>query len=267
MNAAAREISAVVLTHNEASHVVPCLRTLQWAGERIVVDDGSGDETVALAAGAGARVVHRPWDHWAGQRNFAITQATRPWIFFVDADERVPLELAQEIQREVGGAAEQGGVAGFWVPRQNLILGHWVRHAGWHPDYQLRLFRRDRGHYDPTRPVHELVVLDGSARRLRHHLVHHNYTTWRQFWTKQVRYARIEASALHAAHVRARPHNLVLQPLREFRRRYVTLQGYRDGGTGLALSAALAAANFVTYAHLWRLGHTTGRTGEPAQHG
>ncbi|MBI3974100.1 MAG: glycosyltransferase family 2 protein [Chloroflexi bacterium] len=254
-------ITAIVLTQNEAAHVVPCLRTLQWAGERLVVDSGSTDGTRELAAAMGARVLARPWDHWAGQRNFALERATLPWVFFVDADERVPIELAEEAQASVVAAQmEDDGNAspcGFWVPRQNIILGHWMRSAGWHPDYQLRLFRRDRGRYDPDRPVHELVQLDGPSERLRHHLVHHNYVGWRQFWTKQRRYARAEAEALHARGVRAKARNLVLQPLREFRRRYWTLGGYRAGPLGLALSAALAAANLVMYVELYRLGRTS----------
>jgi glycosyltransferase involved in cell wall biosynthesis len=250
----ADQITAAVLTRDEAANVEPCLKTLRWAGEVLVVDSGSSDGTPALAAGAGARVLHRAWDNWAAQRNFAVAQASRPWILFVDADERVPVELAGEIRCRVAAAGVRGGPVGFWVPRQNIILGRWVRHAGWHPDYQLRLFRRDRGRYDPARPVHELVLLDGPDERLRHHLVHHNYATWGQFWQKQVRYARAEARALYAREARARPHNLVLQPLREFRRRYWTLAGYREGPLGLALCAVLAAATFVTYVELWRLG-------------
>ena len=245
-------ISAIVLTRDEAPHIVPCLRTLQWAGETRVVDSGSADATVPLAAGMGARVVSHPWEGWAAQRNFGAAQARFPWVFFVDADERVPLELAEEAQARVLAAERDGTPVGFWVPRQNLILGRWVRHAGWHPDYQLRLFRRDRGRYDPARPVHELVLLDGEAARLRHHLTHHNYVGWRQFWAKQRRYAAAEAQALHAQAVRAKPQNFILQPLREFRRRFWTLRGYREGLLGAWLSAALAAANFLMYVELWR---------------
>src|SRR5581483_8278263 len=249
-------ISAVVLTRDEARHVMPCLEALSWAAERVVVDCGSTDGTPRLAQQAGARVVTRSWDNYAAQRNFALAQAACPWVFFVDADERVPPELAREAAARVAAAERalragaSGAPVGFWVPRQNLILGRWVRCAGWDPDYQLRLFRRDRGRYDPARPVHELVLLDGPSERLVHRLVHHNYTTWRQFWTKQRRYARLEAAALYARGVRPKPQNFVLQPLREFRRRFFTLRGYRAGLLGLALSLALAAANFVTYVDL-----------------
>ena len=246
-------ITAIVLTRDEAAHIVPCLRTLQWAAETlVVVDSRSRDDTAALAAGMGARVVYHPWEGWAVQRNFGAAQAAFPWVFFVDADERVPLELAEEAQARVLAAERDGAPAGFWVPRQNLILGRWVKHAGWHPHYQLRLFRRNRGSYALALPVHDLVLLDGQAARLQHRLTHHNYVTWRQFWSKQRRYAAAEAQALHARAVRVKPQNFILQPLREFRRRYWTLRGYREGLLGARLSAALAAANFLMYADLWR---------------
>ena len=249
----APRITAVVLMQDEAPHVAPCLRTLRWADEVLVVDGGSRDETVRLARDAGAQVAQRPWDHWTGQRNYALSLVRTPWVLFVDADERVPPELAAEIRVAVGRGAGAGAPVGFWIPRQNLILGRWVRHAGWYPDLQLRLFRVDRGRYDETRQVHELVQLDGAAESLSAHLLHHNYVTWPEFWRKQLRYARSEAAQLHARGVRAKPRNFVLQPLRELRRRYLTLQGYRAGALGLQLSLVLAVADFVTYAELRRL--------------
>jgi hypothetical protein len=262
-------IAAVVLAQDEAAHIIPCLRTLQWAGERLVIDSGSTDGTPALAGSLGARVLHHDWAGWAAQRDFALQQVSLPWVFFVDADERVPLALAEEVVARVAQAdsAAGAGPAGFWVPRQNVILGRWMRHAGWSPDYQLRLFRRDRGHYDPARPVHELVILDGPAGYLDSRLIHHNYASWRQFWVKQCRYARIEAAAMASRGDRAKPRNFVLQPLREFRRRYWTLQGYREGLLGLGVSAALAAANLVQYAELWRLNGRHERERERGRHG
>jgi (heptosyl)LPS beta-1,4-glucosyltransferase len=252
-------ISAIVLTLNEAHHIVPCLRTLQWADEQIVVDSGSTDGTRELAAPFRVRILERAWDGWAAQRNFAAGQALHPWVFFVDADERVPVELAEEIRRTLDASSgNTDAPVGYWVPRQNLILGHWMQHAGWSPDHQLRLFRTDRGRYDLARPVHELVSLDGPAGFLHHRLVHHNYVSWRQFWSKQLRYARMEAQQLHAQGIRARPRNLVLQPLREFKRRYVTLEGHRAGLLGLQLSLVLAAANLAMYRELWHQNRASG---------
>ena len=247
-------ITAVVLARDEARNIVPCLRTLLWCDSQlVVVDMRTSDETADLARELGARVLVREWETFTTQRNFALGRVQTPWVLFVDADERVTLGLANEARGAVNAATAAGQPSGFWVPRQNLILGHWVRGAGWDPDYQLRLFRVDSGTYDLARDVHELVRLKGGEAYLRARLVHHNYDSWRQFWWKQVRYVRSEASQLHAAGTRAKPHSVLVQPLRELRRRYVTLSGYRSGLIGLQLSAILAIADGIKYAALLSL--------------
>ncbi|MFN2169671.1 MAG: hypothetical protein ACK2U9_25850, partial [Anaerolineae bacterium] len=109
--------------------------------------------------------------------------------------------------------------------------------------------------YDPGRPVHEVVVLDGQEGRLSNHLIHYNYDSWAQFHDKQQRYAAYEAGILAERGIRPRPHNFVMQPWREFRRRFFTLQGYRDGFHGLKLSLLLAYYyGFRPYWVLWRGG-------------
>jgi hypothetical protein len=157
------------------------------------------------------------------------------WIFFVDADERVSPELAAEVRQVIAERAE----AGWWVPRYNYIAGRRVRHGGFYPDYQLRLMRRGRARYDPQRPVHEVVVLDGPAGHLQNEMIHYNYDDWAQFHAKQRRYARIESEILRQRGVKPWPHKFIRQPLREFWRRYVRLQGYRDGWLGLKLATLL----------------------------
>ena len=253
-------IIACILTRNESRHIEACLNSVSWTHAQMVVDCGSTDATVDLARARGAIVLHRDWDGWAGQRTFAINEAFRRgyrWIFFVDADERVPPELSTEATRvvEASDAAHATGdttaPVGFWVPRRNIIAGKWVRHAGWDPDYQLRLFRTDRGRYDPARPVHELVLLDGPDAHLEARLVHYNYDDWQHFWIKQQRYARIEAAARVSRGHRVRPHNFILQPWREFWRRYVTLEGWRSGTHGIILAILLAIAEFQTLRLAW----------------
>ena len=253
-------IIACILTRNESRHIEACLNSVSWTHAQMVVDGGSTDATVDLARARGAIVLHRDWDGWAGQRTFAINEAFRRgyrWIFFVDADERVPPELSTEATRvvEASDAAHAAGdttaPVGFWVPRRNIIAGKWVRHAGWDPDYQLRLFRTDRGRYDPARPVHELVLLDGPDAHLEARLVHYNYDDWQHFWIKQQRYARIEAAARVSRGHRVRPHNFILQPWREFWRRYVTLEGWRSGTHGIMLAILLAIAEFQTLRLAW----------------
>ena len=112
--------------------------------------------------------------------------------------------------------------------------------GGFTPDYQLRLLRRLAARYDLRREVHEVVILEGEEARLDEPLLHYNYADWQQFHRKQQIYARYEAKILAEQGVQPRPHNLVLQPAREFRRRLFTLQGWRDGIHGLRIALLLA---------------------------
>jgi hypothetical protein len=230
---------AIILTKNEERHIADCIASVAWADQVLVSDSFSEDATVALAQAAGAVVSQRAFQGWAVQRNSALDEAATlgaDWALFVDADERATPELA----REVRGVIEQRPEAGWWVPRYNYIVGRRVRHGGFYPDYQLRLLKVGHARYDLNRPVHEVVRVDGQEGRLSQHLLHYNYDSWAQFHGKQRRYAAFEARILQERGVRPRPHNFVLQPLREFRRRYLTLQGYRDGLHGLKLCLLLA---------------------------
>jgi (heptosyl)LPS beta-1,4-glucosyltransferase len=246
-----RTLTAAVLARDEAATIERCLTALAWADERLVVIDGATtDDTAIRAEACGARVVTRPFSSFADQRNAALSLASGAWVLFVDADEVVSPELAAEVRRAVDAA---GATVGFWIPRHNVICGRWVRHAGWYPDEQLRLLRRGKARYDERRLVHELVQLDGPDGHLREPFIHYNYANLAQFRRKQARYAELEALALHRRGVRPRPRNFVLQPLREFRRRYVTLDGYKDGLLGFQLAALLAWTTFSTYWKLERL--------------
>jgi glycosyltransferase involved in cell wall biosynthesis len=240
---------AVILTKNEAHHVQDCIASLRgWPDAVIVWDSGSTDGTQDQARVAGAFVVHRPFDDYARQRQAVLDSVDAEWILFIDADERATPDLAVEIKHAIRKRSERPQFAGFWIPRRNFIVGHEMRHGGYSPDYQLRLLRRDRARYDLTREVHEIVELDGEAGHLRQPLIHYNYVAWGQFHEKQRRYARYEARILAGRGIHPRPHNFVLQPLREFRRRFFILGGWRDGWPGLRLALLLAwYYGFVPY--------------------
>lgn len=229
------QLAAVVLTKNEARHIGECLSTLGFADEVVLSDSFSDDGTVEIARAAGATIFQRPFDNFAGQRNAALDAIEAEWIFFVDADERITPELAAEVRRVIGERPE----VGWWVPRHNFIAGHPVRYGGFYPDYQLRLLRRGRARYDPDRPVHEVVLLDGPAGYLQNPMIHYNYASWAQFHAKQRRYARMEGHILRERGIKPWPHKFVRQPLREFWRRYVMLEGYKDGWVGLKLAVLL----------------------------
>lgn len=244
-------LTAIIIAKNEAGHITDCVASLRWADQVVVCDNFSEDNTMALAQQAGARVIPRyPHQDFAQAHNLALEIATQAdWVFFVDADERATPELAVEIQTIV--KADLAPV-GYWVPRHNYIFGKLTLHAGYYPDYQMRLLRRGRARFE--RPVHEVVVLDGPEGYLQNVLIHYNYETLAQFHAKQRRYIQFDAQELAQQGIRFKPHNLILQPLRHFWWRYVTLEGYRDGLHGLRLCVLLAYYyGFQTYRQLGRL--------------
>lgn len=244
-------VSVVVIARDEAELIEGCLGSVAWADEQLVVlDAATTDATGALAAAAGARVVERAWQGFPHQRNAALALARSDWVLFVDGDERVPPSLAREIRERLDSASD---TAGFWIPRRNVIAGEWVRHAGWWPDRQLRLLHRTSARYDEGAVVHEVATLDGPTDTLVEPLLHLNYDTLAEFRAKQTHFALLEARTLWERGQRARPHNLLLQPIREFRRRTVELGGIRQGPLGVRLGLEMARATFLTYRTLLAL--------------
>jgi glycosyltransferase involved in cell wall biosynthesis len=242
------ELSAVILTRNESRHIVECLESLRWADRLIVFDSLSDDDTVALSKAAGAEVFQRPFDNYAAQRNAALAAIATDWVFFVDADERGAPELAAEIRRVIAERPENG----WFVPRHNVIFGRLTLGAGWYPDYQFRLLRHGCARY--VRPVHELGEVDGAIGHLENPLIHYNYRDPAHFHAKQRFYVEHDAAILKESGVRPKPRNYVLQPLRHFWWRLVTLKGYRDGLHGLRLSLYMAYYEWRKYrrlADLW----------------
>jgi (heptosyl)LPS beta-1,4-glucosyltransferase len=242
-------LAAIVLTRNEERHIAACLESLAWADKLVVFDDFSTDRTIELAGAQGAHVLQHPLENFAAQRNAALGAVEADWVLFVDADERATPALAEEVRRVIGYEGDRA-CAGWWVPRHNIMLGHRMRGGGWYPDHQLRLLRRGFAQYDPQRPVHEIVLLEGKAGYLENPLIHYNYDTLAQFRQKMGRYTAFEAGILRDKGVRARPWTYVSMPLREFWRRFITLGGYRDHLYGLLFCGLMSWYTLQTYLKL-----------------
>ncbi|GIK41690.1 MAG: glycosyl transferase [Chloroflexota bacterium] len=246
------KIIAAILTKNEARHIGDCIKSVQWADAVILEDSFSDDGTVEIAKDLGVQVFQNEFVNFAVARDTALKNARGlqgDWILFVDADERVTPELAEEIRRVI----KHCQAVGWWAPRYNIMWGHTMRGGGWYPDYQLRLMRIDAARYDPERQVHETVLLDGPADYLEEHLIHYNYDSLAQFKFKQDRYIDFEARILKEKGIRAKPWTYFTMPLREFHRRYISLGGYKDGWVGLQVCSLMSWYMFITYLRLRKL--------------
>ena len=248
-------ISVAIIAKDEARHIGAALASVvPWASEVVVlVDARSSDATAAIAQAAGATVYHEAWRGFPGQRNLALVQCRAPWVFFLDADERVEADLLAELTAQID--AIPADVAGLWVPRHNLFFGRVLQGGGWYPDYQLRLVRRAGAYYDEKIEVHEVATVVGTMQQLHGHIMHLNIETFAELWQKQASYARREAATMAQSGRRVRWRNFVGAPLREFNYRYLQHGGWRDGWVGLVLASVMAWFVLMSFVALWRLNH------------
>ena len=205
------------------------LDSVAFADETVVVDCGSRDDTVDIAAARGARVVHQEWLGYGPQKRFAVDQAAHDSVHCIDADERVSAELRTAIEREL----VMPRCAAYGFPRANRFLGRQLRHGEGYPDLSLRLFDRRRAQWSDDL-VHETVAVEsGDIGRLTGDLHHESAETLASYLDKQNRYTSLQAAALFAAGQRASLLKLVLSPLVRFIRFYLLRLGFLDGRAGL----------------------------------
>jgi glycosyltransferase involved in cell wall biosynthesis len=235
-----------VITKNEEANIGPCLDALAFCDERIVVDAGSTDGTVALAREMGAHVETHDWQGFGAQKNFALSLAQGDWVLSVDADERVSPALAREIERAVA----EGRADGFEIPRLSSFVGREMRHSGWFPDYVLRLFRRGKARFSDDL-VHERVVCDGTVGRLTAHLAHHSVTRLEQAISRVDRYSTAGAEMLIASGRRVSFAQGVTHGMWSFFRAYVLRLGFLDGRAGFLLAVANAEGTYYRYMKAW----------------
>lgn len=250
-------ISVAILARDEERHIEEAIRSAIPVAREIVVllDSRTTDRTADVAQAAGANVYNEPFRSHAAQRNQALALCRESWVLFLDADERLTEELVREIQLLDLGHSPY---AGYTIPRYNLYWGRRLHGGGWYPDRQLRLLRRAAAHYDERRLIHEYAEIDDVAGQLEGHILHINIESLVELRHKQYMYAIKEAQTLWGAGIRAKPRNLVLQPLREIKRRFWTWKGYRDGLLGLFLALAMGYYEAVKYVHLRALNRAIG---------
>lgn len=189
-------ISVLILTRNEEIALPTCLASVRWSGDVHVFDSLSTDRTVAIAIDAGARVTQRAFDGFASQRNAALStcQFRNPWVLILDADERVPAALADEMASFVRGAGS--GVVAARIRRRDIFMGTWLKHAQISP-YYLRLVRPHRVRYE--REVNEVLTPDGTVVELRAAFDHYPFIQGISHWlARHNQYSTMEAGMVLA---------------------------------------------------------------------
>ena len=253
-------ISVTLITLNEEAHIVEALRSVSWADERLVVDSGSSDRTVALAQAEGARTIVQPWLGYGAQKNFAQDLASHDWVLSLDADERVSPELAREIRRRV---STPSACRGFSLPRRSTYLGRQITHGGWYPDRAVRLAHRPYARWSLS-AVHEVLEVIGPVSALEHPLDHFPFDSIRAQIETNLNFARLGALEYQRRGGRFNLVLLLCKPIGKFLETYFWKLGCLDGLVGLIIAVNAAHSMFLKFAFLYEDALRTQRDVPPA---
>lgn len=240
-------ISVNIICFNEERNIRRCLESASWADEIIVVDSLSRDRTVEIAKEYTKGVFQRAWTGYMDQKNYALSKAQGDWIINLDADEEISGALHEEILVEI---ARPGAYDGYRIPRRSFYQYRWIKHSGFYPDRQLRLFKREKGLWVGGR-VHERVEIRGKVGDLKNDLLHYPYknTIAGQIQTVN-HFSTLLAEDMHESGKRYHLALLLTRPIFKFIEVYFLKLGLLDGLAGFIIAVTSAYAMFVRYVKL-----------------
>jgi glycosyltransferase involved in cell wall biosynthesis len=249
---AALPISATVICKNEEACIGECLASLEGLAEIVVVDSGSTDGTLAivedfLQRGLPIRLIHQDWLGYAAQKQFALDQATEPWVLSIDADEWLDEPLRAELPRLVDA---DPSVAGWMLRRTLTLYGQTRPVSSWtRPEHILRLVRRGRARFDQNVIVHEGLVADGATRIAPKGLLRHERgLPLDQQMTKEIAYAKLKAEQRLERGLKPSVLKLFLNPTIYFLRIFFWNRFFLSGWSGFVHARTGAIYSFMTEA-------------------
>ncbi len=240
-------LSIVIITKNEEDRIAECLESVKWAKEIIVLDDDSTDRTQEIARHYTDRIITRTMDIEGKHRNFGYDQATQEWIFSLDADERVTPELKSAIETLI---ATNPPLNGYTVPRKNYLGKIWLKHGGFYPSRQLRLFRKGHFKYEEAE-VHPRAFLDTETGILTGDVIHYSYRDLDDFTAKMGRQTTLEANKWVRDNRQMSTSKALWRTVDRFYRSYVGKKGYKDGLLGFIMAILGGMYQFLSYSKYW----------------
>ncbi|HFC00864.1 MAG TPA: glycosyltransferase family 2 protein [Phaeodactylibacter sp.] len=244
------QLSVIITTFNEAEHIADVLESVKWADEIIIVDSFSTDETVKLAENFRSRtgfssfkILQRKYTSPADQKNWAIALTSHDWILILDADERVPLPLKNEITTLLQQPLVKDA---FWIPRQSFFMGKKIKYSGWQGDAVIRLINK-KCRYKNVQVHEEIDTNNIQVGRLKNKLEHYTYKDINHFLAKMQRYSDWSAQDYFDKTPRVTFFHLYLKPLFRFFKHYILRRGFLDGKVGFIISVIMAWGVFLRY--------------------
>jgi glycosyltransferase involved in cell wall biosynthesis len=242
-------LSACLITLNEEHNLSRALASLQGiADEIIVVDSGSTDKTALIAREYGAVFFERAWTNYSEQKNFAAERSQNEWVFSMDADE----ELSSALQTSLlDWKKREPRFDVYEMARKTWYLGAWVKHSGWYPDFQRRLYRRDKAQFSGI--IHEALRFKGKPGRLHGDLLHYTVRSFAEHEEKVERYAALAAQQMYAAGERSWRSAVWFATPWSWFQNYFLRGGFLDGYRGALIAQMAARAVRIKYQNLGKL--------------
>lgn len=244
-------LSLVIITHNEEKNIERCLRSAQSiADEIVVVDSYSSDQTQAICERYQVRFTQHSFEGFMQQKNYAVAQATHPYILSLDADEVLSPALFASIE-EVKKNWQHDAYA---MNRLNNYCGKWIRYCGWYPDTKVRLFDRRKASWGAG-DIHEKIVLEGTASsaKLEGDLLHYSYTSISDHVQRMNTYTDRMAKSAFQRGKRSNILKILGSPIFNFIKKYIFNLGFLDGYYGLIICIMAAYYSFLKYVKLYEL--------------
>lgn len=237
------KLSATIITFNEERNISRVIESLRCCDEILVLDSGSNDRTVEIAAKLGARVEEASWHGYAAQKNIVAELAANDWILSLDADE----SLSEALEAEIWQIKKSGPrYDGYTVPRLAQYLGRWILHSGWYPDRKVRLFNRRKAKW-VGEFVHESVKVEGSVGHLKSNLLHFTCNSLSEHLRSMDSYTTLAAQELVSSGKTVTFADLLFDPPWTFLQTYLWKLGFLDGVEGLTIAYMAGLYNFVKY--------------------
>lgn len=243
------KITALIICRNEEKNIEDCIKSVIWCDEIVIIDAFSTDDTVRIASGLTDKIFQNEWKGFAEQRKFALTKAGYDWVFSIDSDERCSRELESEIKEllEKDFISESG----FEIPRKSFFLNRWIKHGGWYPNYQLRLFKRKSA--DVTnRLVHESYFVDGAIRKLKNPILHFTITSISEYVNKINSYSDLSAKE-KASRKKIGFLDIFIFPRLAFIHQYIIRGNFLDGIGGLMVSKFHMMTKLLNNMKIWEM--------------
>lgn len=245
------KLAVIILTKNEEKNIEDCIRSASFADEIVVIDSGSTDQTQELAEAAGARVIVHPMTEqgFAGQRNYALTQTDASWVCYLDADERITPEAAEDIRAVV----KEDALAAYKIKRMNIVFGQLMKYGEHRPDHVVRLFPKNCVKWSGV--VHEGPVLGNGVaiKTIKGCLHHYTYTDWNRYFEKFNQYTTLMAEKMQENGRRVSFADILFHPIFAFFRFYILRLGFLDGKQGFIFAVNHYYYTMIKYVKLYYL--------------